>query len=140
MHGHKSEIGVRIPSHGTGVLIDGALAYTETESIKWFLSILVESAALQTWAVSRECVSITHAHPRFWLTFLAITGFLGSDMEFIALDNFPVILAISNTLIHARVGLGWSQDSAVARRPRDQATTKSPGTGMCTFLLGCCIS
>ncbi|KAJ7187691.1 hypothetical protein GGX14DRAFT_547144 [Mycena pura] len=43
-----------------------------------------------------------------WLTFLAITGFLGSDMQFIALDNFPVILAISNTLIHARVGLGWS--------------------------------
>ncbi|KAJ7929726.1 hypothetical protein B0H13DRAFT_2652272 [Mycena leptocephala] len=103
--------------YSTGCIIFRICMVTKAKSasesrLTWFLSILVESAALQT----------------FWLTFLAITGFLGSDMEFIALDNFPVILAISNTLIQARVGLGWSQDSAVARRPRDQATTKSPVT------------
>ncbi|KAJ7486664.1 hypothetical protein FB451DRAFT_1227742, partial [Mycena latifolia] len=60
-----------------------------------FLAILVESAALQM----------------FWLTFTAITMFATSDAEFIASDTLPAIIGISNLLIHARVGLGWSPDS-----------------------------
>ncbi|KAJ6540033.1 hypothetical protein DFH09DRAFT_1090038 [Mycena vulgaris] len=65
-----------------------------------FLSILVESAALQT----------------FWLCFNAIAQFATSDTEFIASDTFPVIIGIANLLIHARVGLGWSQDSATPKK------------------------
>ncbi|KAJ6511766.1 hypothetical protein DFH09DRAFT_999341, partial [Mycena vulgaris] len=60
-----------------------------------FLAILVESAALQM----------------LWLAFTVITQFATSDAEFIASDTFPVIIGISNLLIHARVGLGWSHDS-----------------------------
>ncbi|KAJ7686386.1 hypothetical protein B0H17DRAFT_1013604 [Mycena rosella] len=62
-----------------------------------FLTILVESAGLQM----------------IWLLFAAITQFATSDAEFIASDTLPAIIGISNLLIHARVGLGWSQDSAV---------------------------
>ncbi|KAJ7923418.1 hypothetical protein B0H13DRAFT_2316368 [Mycena leptocephala] len=81
--------------YSTGCIIFRICRVTKMKSasesrLMWFLSILVESAALQT----------------FWLTFLAMTVFLMSEMQFIAQDNFPAILAISNTLIHARVGLG----------------------------------
>jgi len=103
--------------YSTGRIIFRICMVTKAKSasesrLTWFLSILVESAALQT----------------SWFTFLAITGFLGSDMQFIALDNFPVILAISNTLIHARVGLGWSPPSAVqapAQAPHPNHTQNS---------------
>ncbi|KAJ7625837.1 hypothetical protein FB45DRAFT_1030165 [Roridomyces roridus] len=60
-----------------------------------FLIILVESAALQT----------------FWLTFAALTILARSDAEFFATDSFPPVIGIGNLLIHARVGLGWSQDT-----------------------------
>ncbi|KAJ6514607.1 hypothetical protein DFH09DRAFT_253928 [Mycena vulgaris] len=70
-----------------------------------FLSILVESAALQT----------------LWLSFTAITQFATSDTQFIASDTFPVIIGISNLLIHARVGLGWSQDSAAPKKVQHTA-------------------
>ncbi|KAJ7625838.1 hypothetical protein FB45DRAFT_72422 [Roridomyces roridus] len=59
-----------------------------------FLSILVESAALQT----------------LWLAFTAITVLVNSNVLFIALDTFPAIIGVAHLLIHARVGLGWSQD------------------------------
>ncbi|KAF8147062.1 hypothetical protein K438DRAFT_488684 [Mycena galopus ATCC 62051] len=73
--------------------------------LTWFVSILAESAALQT----------------LWLIFTAMTLFSSSDLDFIATDNFPVILGISNTLIHARVGLGWSQGSGVEHKPHSPA-------------------
>ncbi|KAF8148163.1 hypothetical protein K438DRAFT_1440746, partial [Mycena galopus ATCC 62051] len=66
--------------------------HTTNELNKWFLSILVESAALQT----------------LWLIFTMMTILFNSGLQFVARDNFPVILGISNTLIHVRVGLGWS--------------------------------
>ncbi|KAF8143782.1 hypothetical protein K438DRAFT_1783420 [Mycena galopus ATCC 62051] len=72
---------------------------------KWFVSILAESAALQT----------------LWLIFTAMMLFSSSDLDFIATDNFPVILGISNTLIYARVGLGWSQGSGVEHKPHSPA-------------------
>ncbi|KAJ7912407.1 hypothetical protein B0H13DRAFT_2660129 [Mycena leptocephala] len=82
-----------------------------TESrLAWFLSILAESAALQT----------------IWLTLAAVTLFTASDVYFIGIDNFPTILGISNTLIHARVGLGWSPSSA-AGHYKPQSATKYPG-------------
>ncbi|KAJ7131239.1 hypothetical protein C8R44DRAFT_774543 [Mycena epipterygia] len=80
----------------------------QTESrLMSFLAILVESAALQT----------------FWLTLTAITIFAQSDAQFIASDTFPVIIGIANLLIHARIGLGWSQDSVVHHKPRQRRNT-----------------
>ncbi|KAJ7251669.1 hypothetical protein C8J57DRAFT_670386 [Mycena rebaudengoi] len=68
-----------------------------------FLAILVESAALQT----------------FWFIVFSITQLAESDLDFIFADSFPVILGISNMLIHARVGLGWSaQNSTTGERPQ----------------------
>ncbi|KAJ6590370.1 hypothetical protein B0H10DRAFT_1889254 [Mycena sp. CBHHK59/15] len=72
--------------------------FTKTVSesrLMGFLSILVESAALQT----------------LWIIFTAIAELADSGVDFIASDTFPVITGISNLLIHARIGLGWSQDS-----------------------------
>ncbi|KAJ7686350.1 hypothetical protein B0H17DRAFT_1072055 [Mycena rosella] len=71
--------------------------------LTFLLTILVESAGLQM----------------IWLLFAGITQFVISDAEFIASETLPAIIGISNLLIHARVGLGWSQDSAVP--PRLQA-------------------
>ncbi|KAJ7668254.1 hypothetical protein B0H17DRAFT_1142496 [Mycena rosella] len=66
---------------------------------KWFLVILIESAAIQT----------------FWQIFaLATYG------EVDARDTFPAIVGISNTLIHARVGLGWSPDLPAAKQQSTQ--------------------
>ncbi|KAJ7832904.1 hypothetical protein B0H14DRAFT_2591845 [Mycena olivaceomarginata] len=56
-----------------------------------------------------------------WLIFAAMTLFSSSDLDFIATDNFPAILGISNTLIHARVGLGWSQGAGVEHKPHPPA-------------------
>ncbi|KAF7326460.1 hypothetical protein MSAN_02510300 [Mycena sanguinolenta] len=84
------------------------VASSSKSSLTWFFSIVIESAALQT----------------FWLLICITAALLESDALFIALDNFPVIIAISNTLIHARVGLGWSQDSTSAQMPRSAG--KSP--------------
>ncbi|KAJ7629220.1 hypothetical protein DFH06DRAFT_1480531 [Mycena polygramma] len=67
---------------------------TSQSRLRWFLSILVESAALQT----------------IWLIFCSVALLFASHLAFVGADNFPVILGISNSLIHARVGLGWSQD------------------------------
>ncbi|KAJ7509533.1 hypothetical protein B0H11DRAFT_1960019, partial [Mycena galericulata] len=64
-----------------------------------FLAILVESAALQT----------------VWFSFTAVTVLASSDAEFIASDCFPVVIGIANLLIHARVGLGWSQDAVIVK-------------------------
>ncbi|KAJ7242931.1 hypothetical protein C8J57DRAFT_1366529 [Mycena rebaudengoi] len=73
------------------------------------LAILVESAALQT----------------FWLVFTFIIQLAESDFEFVFNDSFPVILAISNMLIHARVGLGWStQNSTTGTTPHKSDSGK----------------
>ncbi|KAF7355988.1 hypothetical protein MVEN_00928200 [Mycena venus] len=88
------------------------LFLSDTEFNKWFLSILVESAALQT----------------FWLISYGMTSLFGSNAAFIAGGTFPAILGISNTLIHARVGLGWSQDSAMKNEP--EASGKYPKNGV----------
>ncbi|KAJ7223134.1 hypothetical protein GGX14DRAFT_657409 [Mycena pura] len=65
------------------------------------LSVLAESATLQT----------------VWLTIsvllLSLSGQFKFDAQFIFVDCLPAILGISNLMIHARVGLGWSQDYAV---------------------------
>ncbi|KAF7360968.1 hypothetical protein MSAN_01127000 [Mycena sanguinolenta] len=84
------------------------VASSSTSSLTRFFSIVIESAALQT----------------SWLLICITTALLESDALFIAVDNFPVVIAISNTLIHARVGLGWSQDSTSAQMSRSAG--KSP--------------
>jgi len=61
-----------------------------------FCDILVESAALQS----------------FWFIFAAATTLASSNSEFFATEAFPAIIGIANLLIHARVGLGWSSDTA----------------------------
>jgi len=71
--------------------------------LKWFLVILVESAAIQT----------------FWQIFA-----LATDGEVEARDTFPAVVGISNILIHARVGLGWSPDSPATKQ---QSTQKHGG-------------
>ncbi|KAJ7625830.1 hypothetical protein FB45DRAFT_72337 [Roridomyces roridus] len=71
-----------------------------------FLTILIESAALQT----------------FWLTFTGIAVLLGSLLEPFAADIFPAIIGIANLLIHARVGLGWSQDTAARVTVKQKVT------------------
>jgi hypothetical protein len=52
-------------------------------------------------------------HPRLWLILTAVTLLVDTDVDFILTDTFPAILGISNTLIHARVGLGWSPNSSI---------------------------
>ncbi|KAJ7093752.1 hypothetical protein C8R44DRAFT_815079 [Mycena epipterygia] len=89
--------------YGTG-LIAFRIVRTRTRTVlesplMTLLAILVESAALQT----------------FWLTFVAIADFAGSYAGLIASDTLPVVIGISNLLIHARVGLGWSQSSTSQR-------------------------
>ncbi|KAJ7349868.1 hypothetical protein DFH08DRAFT_125811 [Mycena albidolilacea] len=96
--------------YSTGFIIYRIWKVTKVKSasesrLTWFVSILVESAALQT----------------LWLIFAAMTLFSRSDLDFIATDNFPAILGISNTLIHARVGLGWSQGAGVEHKPHPPA-------------------
>ncbi|KAJ7814627.1 hypothetical protein B0H14DRAFT_2850019 [Mycena olivaceomarginata] len=71
--------------------------------LKWFLVLLVECAAIQT----------------IWQIFM-----LATFGEVDARDTFPAIVGISNTLIHARVGLGWSPDSPAAKQ---QSTQKHGG-------------
>ncbi|KAJ6540003.1 hypothetical protein DFH09DRAFT_1396617 [Mycena vulgaris] len=83
-----------------------------------FLSILVESAALQT----------------LWLGFTTITQLASSDTAFIASDTFPVIIGIANLLIHARVELGWSQDSAASKKV--QFTAKHTNEDVVWFSFG----
>ncbi|KAF7353311.1 hypothetical protein MSAN_01519100 [Mycena sanguinolenta] len=87
----------------TSVYCTGFIAYrilkfnvrsTTNSGLTFFLAILVESVALQT----------------FWLIFTSTTNLASSSVEFLTLDTFPVILCISNLLIHARVGLGWSSE------------------------------
>ncbi|KAJ6514591.1 hypothetical protein DFH09DRAFT_1099548 [Mycena vulgaris] len=83
-----------------------------------FLSILVESAALQTYALMDPHINsvLTRSSTRLWLCFNTITQLANSDTELIPSDTFPVIIGVPNLLIHARVGLGWSQDSAAPRK------------------------
>ncbi|KAJ7912430.1 hypothetical protein B0H13DRAFT_1874939 [Mycena leptocephala] len=114
---HKNKVGFRLPSDGTYWRSHCAPATTNSELNKWFLSILVESAGLQTF-------------PRLCFTLAAITLFANTDVDFILSDNFPAILGISNTLIHARVGLGWSPNSAVVDH-KPQAPVKYPGDAVC---------
>ncbi|KAJ7617348.1 hypothetical protein FB45DRAFT_1104734 [Roridomyces roridus] len=61
-----------------------------------FCDILVESAALQS----------------FWFIFASATTLASSNSEFFATEAFPAIIGITNLLIHARVGLGCSSDTA----------------------------
>ncbi|KAK7045046.1 hypothetical protein R3P38DRAFT_2508864 [Favolaschia claudopus] len=91
--------------YNTGFIIFRILRASKTtpagqSTLVWFLSILIESATLQT----------------SWLLFTGIVEVLKSDLTCVTLDNFPAILAVSNTLIHARIGLGWSKEPAVAER------------------------
>ncbi|KAJ7181230.1 hypothetical protein C8R46DRAFT_599297 [Mycena filopes] len=75
--------------YSTGLIIYRICKHGKSKSdsrLMSLLSILAESAALQS-------------------------QFGGSDVEFIATDTFPAIVGMSNTLIHARVGLGWSPSS-----------------------------
>ncbi|KAJ7788848.1 hypothetical protein B0H14DRAFT_2946676, partial [Mycena olivaceomarginata] len=74
--------------------VTAAIRSTSDSRLMYFLNVLVESAALQT----------------FWLVLGAITIFGKSDAEFAVSDTFPAIIGIANLLIHARVGLGWSHD------------------------------
>ncbi|KAF7360955.1 hypothetical protein MSAN_01125600 [Mycena sanguinolenta] len=68
------------------------VVFTSESTLPWFLLILIESAALQT----------------FWLLVCAVTAVLKSEELFsIPANTLPAIIAISNTLIHTRVG--WSQ-------------------------------
>ncbi|KAF7353312.1 hypothetical protein MSAN_01519200 [Mycena sanguinolenta] len=87
----------------TSVYCTGFIAYrilkfsirsTKNSNLTFFLAIIVESATLQT----------------FWLIFASATNLAGSSVEFLTLGGFPVVLCISNLLIHARVGLGWSPE------------------------------
>ncbi|KAJ7306975.1 hypothetical protein DFH08DRAFT_513412 [Mycena albidolilacea] len=74
-----------------------AIRPTSDSRLMYFLNVLVESAALQT----------------FWLVFGVITEFAKSDAAYAVYavsDTFPAIIGIANLLIHARVGLGWSHD------------------------------
>ncbi|KAJ7609798.1 hypothetical protein FB45DRAFT_942997 [Roridomyces roridus] len=68
--------------------------HSSESRLTWFLSILVESAALQT----------------SWLLFTMITLLYGSPLTFIALENLNVVTGIANTLIHVRVGLGCAHE------------------------------
>ncbi|KAJ7166931.1 hypothetical protein C8R46DRAFT_267834 [Mycena filopes] len=84
--------------YSTGLIIYRICKHGKSKSdsrLMSFLSILAESAALQS----------------VWLIIAAACQFGRSDVEFIATDTFPAIVGISNTLIHARVGLGWSASS-----------------------------
>ncbi|KAF7307845.1 Aminotran-5 domain-containing protein [Mycena kentingensis (nom. inval.)] len=60
-----------------------------------FLSIIVESAAIQT----------------TWLTLNSIVVASRSDGEFFFMDTFPAMVAVSAMLVHARVGLNWARES-----------------------------
>ncbi|KAJ7181205.1 hypothetical protein C8R46DRAFT_1071659, partial [Mycena filopes] len=86
--------------YSTGLIIFRILGHWQGQSksdsrLMAFLVYLAESAALQT----------------LWLIITAATGLAGGNIVFIPADTFPAIIGISNTLIHARVGLGWSPSS-----------------------------
>ncbi|KAJ7364712.1 hypothetical protein DFH08DRAFT_839825 [Mycena albidolilacea] len=100
--------------YSTGFIISRMLkvkkaASPSKTSLAWFLSIVIESAALQA----------------VWLTISITTILFDSDAQFFTMDGFPAIIGISNTLIHARVGLGWSQGSAGSREKK--LGNKPPG-------------
>ncbi|KAJ7205523.1 hypothetical protein GGX14DRAFT_644768 [Mycena pura] len=98
---HTREIWVRFPPEGNDLTT--ALPSTNAKFNKWFLVLLVESAAIQT----------------FGEIFIIATG---AEVE--ARDTFPAVVGISNILIHARVGLGWSPDSPATKQ---QSTQKHGG-------------
>ncbi|KAJ7166935.1 hypothetical protein C8R46DRAFT_267886 [Mycena filopes] len=85
--------------YSTGLIIYRILRQERAESdsrLLSFLSILAESATLQmVWVIVGVVGQLVH-----------------SDTVFIAIDTFPAIIGISNTLIHARVGLGLSPGSS----------------------------
>ncbi|KAJ7494912.1 hypothetical protein FB451DRAFT_1163648 [Mycena latifolia] len=113
LHGASCDAESR-PWEATGFVLSLVVGFPASSTVnKWFLSILVESAALQT----------------FWLIFGGITILFGSVAASIAMYTFPAILGISNTLIHARVGLGWSQGSAATYNPK--ASGKYPKNALC---------
>ncbi|KAJ6555349.1 hypothetical protein DFH09DRAFT_1165232 [Mycena vulgaris] len=102
--------------YGTG-LIAFRIVRTRTRTVlesplMALLALLVESAALQT----------------FWLTFVAIADFAGSYAGLIASDTLPVVVGISNLLIHTRVGLGWSRTSSTSQRSASTGKISIPLT------------
>ncbi|KAK7000629.1 hypothetical protein R3P38DRAFT_3218909 [Favolaschia claudopus] len=62
---------------------------------QFFLVTVIESAALQT----------------LWLALSAVTILSGVHAGFVVPVTYPAIVGISNLLIHARVGLGWSPEA-----------------------------
>ncbi|KAK7042837.1 hypothetical protein R3P38DRAFT_3309936 [Favolaschia claudopus] len=58
-----------------------------------------------------------------WLVLSAVTILSGAHAAFIMPVTYPAILSISNLLIHARVGLGWSPEA----RPVSQFECDSEG-------------
>ncbi|KAJ7021940.1 hypothetical protein C8F04DRAFT_1273161 [Mycena alexandri] len=100
--------------YGTGLIVF-RIVRTSTRTVgesplMALLEVLVESAALQT----------------FWLTFVAIADFAGSYAGLIASDTLPVVIGISNLLIHTRVGLGWSRTSSTSQRSVSTGKISTP--------------
>ncbi|KAJ7608218.1 hypothetical protein FB45DRAFT_389353 [Roridomyces roridus] len=83
--------------------------YTHPESrLMSILAILVESAALQM------C----------WFIVLGVAIPVSSAAALFLVATFPGITAITNLLIHARVGLGWSQETTSRHRDHEESTRK----------------
>ncbi|KAK7042862.1 hypothetical protein R3P38DRAFT_3348728, partial [Favolaschia claudopus] len=68
--------------------------YPKKSNLTFFLVIVIESAALQT----------------LWLVLSAVTVLFGFHAAFMIPLTYPAVVGISNLLIHARVGLGWSPE------------------------------
>ncbi|KAJ7155773.1 hypothetical protein C8R46DRAFT_433765 [Mycena filopes] len=75
-------------------------------SLRGFLSILVESAAISS----------------IWAIFYIITHQINSDLQFVALIPLPAVAGIANALIQARIGMGQAIErtspSTYASAPR----------------------
>ncbi|KAJ7625840.1 hypothetical protein FB45DRAFT_922421 [Roridomyces roridus] len=72
------------------------------------LTILVESAALQM------C----------WFIILGVAARVSLPVALFTFATFPAITAVTNLLIHARVGLGWSQEITGRHKDQKESTRK----------------
>lgn len=75
-----------------------------------FLTILAESAALQTCVGDCQKCERMLICSSLWLTVTAASVLVESGGDSTLLNCFPAVLGITNLLIHARVGLGWSKE------------------------------